>query len=147
MSYIPLKPKREEELEKLKEEIKILYEKIERLEAENRELKQKLLASETHLTPQEAQKEIEALIEKAKNMVRLEKTWGGDYYCTGVTKTRGPFFIPDYDRHLMKLHGCSITAYVEGNKIVYGVLCNHPDSKGFYKQGEIPIPKYLRDFL
>jgi hypothetical protein len=46
----------------------------------------------------------------------------------------------------MKEYGCSITAYVEGNKIVYGVLCNHPDSRGFYKQGEIPIPKHLRDF-
>jgi len=139
----------------------VKYEKLEKVKPNTEE--------QTLLTPQQAQEEIEKLIEKARNMVSFCDK--GDFdkghsYCP-VGEYWGIKRSGEYE-HRIDRYGCFADARIEGNKIIFGVQCTHPRAReldseerswphphtrdsiiknGFYSQGEIPIQKYLREYI
>lgn len=84
------------------------------------------------ISSQQAQEEVEELLKKAKGYVQF----AGD----------GGIKCP-ICRNGKSWNGCSASSRVEGNMIVYGINYNDRDKRGFYGQGNLPIPKYLRDFF
>jgi TolA-binding protein len=123
--FTKTKDREDDEVKELQEKMKKLTERIEQLESEN-----KRLSSNTRLTPQQAQEEIDELLEKAKRMVK----YGSGMYC------------PICNRNRLQ-NPCLPYATVSEKVIVYGVQCNDEKTRGFYSQGEYPIPKHLREYF
>jgi predicted RNase H-like nuclease (RuvC/YqgF family) len=125
--YKPVKPvDRSSEIDELRKKMEKLYEELEELKREKEELK----GSKISLTPQQVQEEMDELIEKAKRMVK---------YGSGI-------FCPICNRNRLQ-NACLPYATVSEKVIVYGVQCNDEKTRGFYSQGEYPIPKHLREYF
>lgn len=149
VTYRPFK--RNEEVGKLKEELRIkdeementkklyderiksLEEKVEILNSENKRLKGKENVS---LSYDEAKKKIKELMDEARDKVIMGHP--------GTGRTLYYTYCPICHGYLDE-HGCAPSTQIESDRIVYGMQCNKKGN--FYKQGEIPIPKHLREFL
>jgi hypothetical protein len=115
---------------------------VKRLQEELGFLKQQpstLKETSYKISPQEAQKELDKLIEQAKTHVKLSH-YEGEEVCP---RCREP----------LQEWGCGPSAHVEGDYVIYGVHCNNgrdvsppfQSSRGFHQQGKRIIPKYIRE--
>ena len=120
-----------------KEEIKKLYDLVESLQEQLKQLsgdlKKERSEKANKMSYSEAKSQIDQLFQKARNSVTFSRVGAGRTcpICNG----------------LIGWCGCEAHAKFYEDRVVYGVRCMDKKKGGFYEQGELPIPKHLREFL
>ncbi|MBP8132313.1 MAG: hypothetical protein KA184_22255 [Candidatus Hydrogenedentes bacterium] len=106
----------------------ISVEIYDRLAATNLELLKQLL--EQKQVPLEEDKH-QSLQDKLKSLLE---------YARGLARMGGGGGCP-----ICTNKSCYVTAQLSGDSVEYGVFCFTKNA--FYKQGGLPVPKYLQEFL